>query len=74
MSGPELPWPIARAIAKVPKELIHLVGQLIEQIVISPNPKDAAERALQVATHEAAADAAVDAAFEAKSKIVGTGE
>jgi hypothetical protein len=65
-----IPESVARALAKVPAEIIVGVVELVKRIVSSPSPKDTLARALQVTAHEVAADAAIDAAFAAKSKIV----
>jgi hypothetical protein len=69
----QIPEPIARAIAQIPKELEHEVAELVRRVVTSPNPRDALARALQVTAHEKAADAAVDAMFEAKKRVPGSG-
>ncbi len=69
-----IPEAIARALSKVPAELISGVVELIGRVVRSDDPKETLARALQVTTHEHAADAAVDALFAAKRKALGTGE
>lgn len=69
-----IPEAIARALAKVPAELITGVVELISRVVKSDNPRGTLARALQVTAHEQAADAAVDALFAAKRKAAGTGE
>ncbi len=69
-----IPEPIARALAKVPSEIIVGVVELVGRVVRSPDPKDTLARALQVTAHEEAADAAIDALFAAKSRVRGTGE
>ncbi len=68
-----IPEPIARALAKVPADLLHGIVELVGRVVSSPNPKDTLARALQVTAHEQAADGAVDALFAAKRKA-NTGE
>jgi hypothetical protein len=69
-----IPEALARALAKVPADLIVGAVELLQRVFTSPNPKDTLARALQVTAHEEAADAAVDALFAAKRKIAGTGE
>lgn len=69
-----IPESVARALAKVPAEIIAGVVELIGRVVKSDNPRDTLARALQVTAHEQAADAAVDALFAAKRKLAGTGE
>lgn len=69
-----IPESLARAVAKVPAELVVETVELLERVLRSPDPKAALARALQVTAHEKAADAALDAAFAAKSRVVGTGE
>lgn len=69
-----IPEAIARALAKVPAEIITGVVELIGRVVKSDNPRDALARALQVTAHEQAADAAVDALFSAKRRVTGSGE
>lgn len=68
-----IPEAIARALAKVPAEIITGVVELIGRVVKSDNPRDTLARALQVTAHEVAADAAVDALFAAKGKLPGSG-
>ncbi len=70
----QIPEPIARVLSKVPADLVHEVAALIERIATSPSPRESLARALQVAAHEKLVDAAVDAAFDAKRRVVGTGE
>ena len=69
-----IPEPVARLLAKAGPDLISDLISLIGNVLSSPNPKDAAARALQVTAHEQAADAAVEAMFAARHKIAGTGE
>jgi hypothetical protein len=73
MSFP-IPEAVARALAKVPSELITGVVELIGRVVRSDDPRDTLARALQVTAHEKAADAAIDALFAGKRKLAGTGE
>jgi len=69
----QIPEPLARALAKVPADLIVGAVELLQRVFTSPNPKDTLARALQVAAHEEAADAAVDALFAGKRRA-STGE
>ena len=69
-----IPEPVARLLAKAGPDLLSDLVSLIGNVLSSPNPKDAAARALQVTAHEQAADAAVEAMFAAKRRVVGTGE
>jgi len=68
-----IPESLARAIAKVPVELVVEVVELLERVLTSTNPKDALARALQVTAHEKAAEAAIDAAFAVKKHVPGSG-
>ncbi len=69
-----IPEALARALSKVPAELITGVIELIGRVVRAENPRDTLARALQVTAHEQAADAAVDALFAAKRRVTGSGE
>ncbi len=69
-----IPEAIARALAKVPTEIVVGVVELIGRVVSAKDPKDALARALQVTAHEQGADKAIDALFAAKRKVAGTGE
>jgi hypothetical protein len=68
-----IPEAVARALAKVPADIITGVVELIGRVVRSPSPAETLARALQVTAHEETADAAVDALFAAKRKVAGTG-
>lgn len=68
-----IPEPLARALAKVPANLIVGAVELLQRVFTSSDPEDTLARALQVTAHEETADAAVDALFAAKRKIPGRG-
>jgi hypothetical protein len=61
-----IPEPLVRLLSAVEKDAEAAVFHLLEKVLTSPSPKDAAARAAQVLAHEVAADAAVEALFEAK--------
>jgi hypothetical protein len=68
-----VPEPIVRLLGTLERDAEAAVFSLLEKVLTSGNPKDAALRAAQVVAHESASEAAVAAMFEAKKHVPGSG-
>ena len=68
-----IPEPIARLLGTLEKEAEREVFGLLEKVLTSGNPKEAAAKAAQVLAHETASEAAVEAMFEGKKHVPGSG-